>query len=65
MERERGIVHVIVEAPEGVTKRAHTVREATSPELMIVRLRDAIERAAMSGARVFGIGRMGDPVRRR
>ncbi|MGF6852397.1 uncharacterized protein YecE (DUF72 family) [Paraburkholderia sp. CI3] len=33
-----GIVHVIVDAPEGVTKRAHTVWEATSPELSIVRL---------------------------
>lgn len=38
MERERGIVHVIVDAPEGVDKRAHTVWEATSPELAIVRL---------------------------
>ncbi|MGF6915982.1 DUF72 domain-containing protein [Paraburkholderia sp. 40] len=38
MERERGIVHVIVDAPEGVSKRAHTVWEATSPELAIVRL---------------------------
>ncbi|SMG09072.1 DUF72 domain-containing protein [Paraburkholderia susongensis] len=38
MERERGIVHVIVDAPEGVTNRAHTVWEATSPELAIVRL---------------------------
>jgi len=38
MERERGIVHVIVDAPEGVTKRAHTVWETTSPELAIVRL---------------------------
>lgn len=38
MERERGIVHVIVDAPEGVTKRAHTVWEVTSPELAIVRL---------------------------
>jgi uncharacterized protein YecE (DUF72 family) len=38
MERERGIVHVIVDAPEGVTERAHTVWETTSPELTIVRL---------------------------
>ena len=38
MERERDIVHVIVDAPEGVTKRAHSVWEATSPELAIVRL---------------------------
>lgn len=38
MERERGIVHVIVDAPEGVTNRAHTVWEVTSPELAIVRL---------------------------
>lgn len=38
MERERGIVHVIVDAPEGVTKRAHTVWETTSAELAIVRL---------------------------
>jgi uncharacterized protein YecE (DUF72 family) len=38
MERERGIVHVIVDAPEGVEKRAHTVWETTSPELSIVRL---------------------------
>ncbi|MGF6746298.1 hypothetical protein OKW36_001934 [Paraburkholderia sp. MM5482-R1] len=43
MERERGIVHVILDAPEGMTKRAHSVWEATSPELAIVRLhgRDA------------------------
>jgi uncharacterized protein YecE (DUF72 family) len=38
MERERGIVHVIVDAPEDVKKRAHTVWEVTSPELAIVRL---------------------------
>ncbi|MDR8761991.1 DUF72 domain-containing protein [Burkholderia multivorans] len=38
MERERGIVHVIVDAPEGVVKRAHTVWEVTSPKLAIVRL---------------------------
>jgi len=38
MERERGIVHVIVDAPDGVTKRAHTVWQTTSPELAIVRL---------------------------
>ncbi len=38
MERERGIVHIIVDAPGGVTKRAHTVWEATSPELAIMRL---------------------------
>ena len=38
MERERGIVHVIVDAPEGVSKRAHTVWETTSPQLAIVRL---------------------------
>lgn len=38
IERERHIVHVIVDAPEGVTKRAHTVWEVTSPELAIVRL---------------------------
>lgn len=38
MERERGIVHVIVDAPPDVTRRAHTVWEATSNELAIVRL---------------------------
>ncbi|MCA8407990.1 DUF72 domain-containing protein [Burkholderia cenocepacia] len=38
MERERGIVHVIVDAPEGVTKRAHAVWDVTSPDLVIVRL---------------------------
>ncbi|MBB5462850.1 DUF72 domain-containing protein [Paraburkholderia sp. Cpub6] len=38
MERERGIAHVIVDAPEGVAKRSHTVWETTSPELAIVRL---------------------------
>lgn len=38
MESERGIVHVIVDAPEGVANRAHAVWETTSPELAIVRL---------------------------
>ncbi|MBU9690899.1 DUF72 domain-containing protein [Burkholderia multivorans] len=38
MERAYGIVHVIVDAPEGVTKRVHSVWEATSSELAIVRL---------------------------
>ncbi|MBU9548485.1 DUF72 domain-containing protein [Burkholderia multivorans] len=38
MERAHGIVHVIVDAPEGVTKRVHSVWEATSSELAIVRL---------------------------
>ena len=38
MERARGIVHVIVDAPEGVTKRVHSVWEVTSPDLAIVRL---------------------------
>lgn len=38
MERERGIVHVIVDAPEGVKNRAHSVWETTSSELAIVRL---------------------------
>ncbi|WP_109480828.1 DUF72 domain-containing protein [Paraburkholderia sp. C35] len=37
-EREHGLVHVIMDAPEGVSNRAHTVWEATSPELAIVRL---------------------------
>ncbi|MBR8059802.1 DUF72 domain-containing protein [Burkholderia dolosa] len=38
MERERGIVHVIVDAPEGVTNRVHSIWEVTSPKLAIVRL---------------------------
>jgi uncharacterized protein YecE (DUF72 family) len=38
MERERGIVHVVVDAPEGVTKRGQRVWEVTSSELAIVRL---------------------------
>lgn len=38
MERKRGIVHVIMDAPEGVSNRAHTVWESTSPQLAIVRL---------------------------
>jgi len=37
-EGARGLVHVIVDAPEGVLHRAHTVWEATSPKLAIVRL---------------------------
>lgn len=37
-ERERGLVHVVMDAPEGVSNRAHTVWEATSPELVIVRM---------------------------
>jgi uncharacterized protein YecE (DUF72 family) len=37
-ERERGLVHVVMDAPEEVTTRAHTVWEATSPRLAIVRL---------------------------
>jgi len=36
--RERNLVHVIVDAPEGVSNRAHTVWETTSPKLAIVRL---------------------------
>ncbi|GAB2882577.1 DUF72 domain-containing protein [Paraburkholderia jirisanensis] len=36
-ERERGLVHVVMDAPD-VTTRAHTVWEATSPRLSIVRL---------------------------
>ncbi|NLP59613.1 DUF72 domain-containing protein [Paraburkholderia sacchari] len=38
MERERGVVHVVMDAPEGVSNRAHTVWETTSPKLAIVRL---------------------------
>jgi uncharacterized protein YecE (DUF72 family) len=38
MERELGVVHVIVDAPEGVSNRAQTIWEVTSPELAIVRL---------------------------
>jgi len=37
-EREHGIVHVVMDAPEGVPNRAHTVWEATSRELVIVRM---------------------------
>lgn len=37
-EREHSLVHVVMDAPEGVPNRAHTVWEATSPELVIVRL---------------------------
>lgn len=37
-EREHGLVHVIMDAPEGVTGRAQTVWEVTSPELALVRL---------------------------
>ncbi|HEY3596083.1 MAG TPA: DUF72 domain-containing protein [Paraburkholderia sp.] len=37
-ERERRLVHVVMDAPEAVTTRAHTVWEATSPRLAIVRL---------------------------
>jgi uncharacterized protein YecE (DUF72 family) len=36
--RERAIVHVIVDAPPDVSKRVHTVWEATNPELALVRL---------------------------
>ncbi|MFC0401253.1 DUF72 domain-containing protein [Paraburkholderia rhizosphaerae] len=36
-ERERGLVHVVMDAPD-VTTRAHTVWEATSARLAIVRL---------------------------
>lgn len=38
MERERGIVHVVMDAPPDVSNRAHTVWAATSPALAIVRL---------------------------
>lgn len=38
MEREYGIVHVIVDAPSDVQNRVHSVWEATSPALAIVRL---------------------------
>jgi uncharacterized protein YecE (DUF72 family) len=36
--REHRIVHVIVDAPPDVTRRVHTVWEATHPELALVRL---------------------------
>ncbi|AXL49917.1 hypothetical protein DSC91_001900 [Paraburkholderia caffeinilytica] len=36
--RERGLVHVIVDAPPDVTSRVHTVWEATHPQLAMVRL---------------------------
>ncbi|CAB3769328.1 DUF72 domain-containing protein [Paraburkholderia solisilvae] len=36
-ERERGLVHVVMDAPD-VTTRAHTVWDVTSPRLAIVRL---------------------------
>ena len=37
-ERGRGLVHVVMDAPEGVSNRAHTVWDVTSPQLAIVRL---------------------------
>jgi uncharacterized protein YecE (DUF72 family) len=37
-ERERGLVHVVMDAPHGVANRAHTVWESTSPELAIIRM---------------------------
>jgi uncharacterized protein YecE (DUF72 family) len=36
--RERELVHVIVDAPEDVTNRVHTVWEVTNPQLAMVRL---------------------------
>jgi uncharacterized protein YecE (DUF72 family) len=36
--RERGIVHVIVDAPPDVTNRVHTLWEVTQPALAMVRL---------------------------
>jgi uncharacterized protein YecE (DUF72 family) len=36
--RERELVHVIMDAPPGVTSRAHTVWEVTNPNLALVRL---------------------------
>ncbi|WP_144148705.1 DUF72 domain-containing protein [Paraburkholderia sp. BCC1884] len=36
--RERGLVHVIVDAPPDVSNRVHTVWEATHPDLAMVRL---------------------------
>ncbi|MGF6968713.1 uncharacterized protein YecE (DUF72 family) [Paraburkholderia sp. WC7.3g] len=36
--RERDLVHVIMDAPPGVTNRAHTVWEVTNPKLAMVRL---------------------------
>ncbi len=38
MERECGVAHVIVDAPQNVHNRVQTVWEATSPALAIVRL---------------------------
>jgi uncharacterized protein YecE (DUF72 family) len=38
MERKHGVVHVVMDAPEGVSNRPHTVWETTSPALAIVRL---------------------------
>lgn len=37
-EREQGVVHVVVDAPAGVTNRTQTVWSATNPRLAIVRL---------------------------
>ena len=37
-EREHGIVHVVIDAPVGVTNRAQTVWAVTNPELAVVRL---------------------------
>ncbi|AQV92570.1 DUF72 domain-containing protein [Cupriavidus necator] len=37
-EREHGAVHVVVDAPTGVTNRAQTVWSATNPGLAVVRL---------------------------
>lgn len=36
--RERGLVHVIVDAPPDVTNRVHTVWEVTNPALAMIRL---------------------------
>ncbi|WP_144151342.1 DUF72 domain-containing protein [Paraburkholderia sp. BCC1885] len=36
--RERQLVHVIVDAPPGVTSRVHTVWDVTNPQLAMVRL---------------------------
>ncbi|AJX23142.1 hypothetical protein AQ910_05755 [Burkholderia pseudomallei] len=37
-EREHGVVHVVIDAPVGVTNRGQTVWAVTNPELAVVRL---------------------------
>ncbi len=37
-EREHGVVHVVVDAPAGVTNRTQTVWSFTNPRLAVVRL---------------------------